>query len=87
MMMDEIEGDEAPAKRQSKTRQFYGFLGETNYSEASIEELTRDFKEGGYYCGHAPLPLEDRIVIDPKIAHGKSVHRHPGSAGRGHGDR
>ena len=48
-MTDEIAGDEAPAKRQSKTRQFCGFVGETNYSEAFIQELSRDFEEGGYY--------------------------------------
>ena len=68
-MTDEIEGDEAPAKRQSKIRKFYGFVGETNYNEAFIQELSRDFEEGGYYHDHAPLPLEERIVVDdPDIA-------------------
>ena len=86
-MADEIAGDEASAKRQSKTRQFYGFMGETNYSEALIEELTRDFEEGGYYRDHAPLPLEERMVDDPKIDDAGPVRRHPGSAGPGHGDR
>ena len=57
-MTDEIAGDEAPAKRQSKTRQFYGFMGETNYSEAFIQELSRDFEEGGYY--HEPCPSATR---------------------------
>ena len=67
-MTDEIAGDEAPAKRQSRTRQFYGFMGETNYSEALIQQLSCDFEEGGYYHDHAPLPLEERIVVDdPKI--------------------
>jgi hypothetical protein len=87
-MTDEIASDEAPAKRQSKTRQFYGFMGETNYSEAFIEELSRDFEEGGYYDDHAPLPLEERIVVeDPKIDDARPVRRHPGSSGPGYGDR
>ena len=43
-MTDEIAGDAATAKRQSKTRQFYGFMGVTNYSEAFIHELSRDFE-------------------------------------------
>lgn len=72
-MTDEIAGDKTAARRQSKTRQFCGFVGETNYNEAFIEELTRDFEEGGYDCGHIPLPLEERIVVDPRIAHGRPV--------------
>ena len=75
-MTDEIEGEAAPAKRQSKTRQFCGFVGETNYSEAFIQELSRDFEECGYYHDHAPLPLEERIVVDdPKIDDARPVRR------------
>jgi hypothetical protein len=75
-MTDEIEGDAAPAKRQSKIRQFCGFVGVTNYSEAFIQELSRDFEEGGYYSDHAPLPLEERIVADdPKIDDARPVRR------------
>ena len=87
-MTDEIAGDEAPVKRQSKTRQFYGFMGETNYSEAFIQELSRDFEESGYYHDHAPLPFEERIVVDdPEVADARPVRRYPGSASPGHGDR
>ena len=83
-MTDEIEGEAAPAKRQSKTSQFYGFMGVTNYSEAFIQELSRDFEEGGYYCDHAPLPLEERIVVDdPKIDDARPVRRRPGSPSPG----
>jgi len=75
-MMDEIEGDAAPAKRQSRTRQFYGFMGETNYSEALIQELSCDFEEGGYYSDHASLPLEERIAVDDsKIDDARPVRR------------
>lgn len=75
-MTDEIEGDAATAKRQSKIRQFCGFVGETNYSEAFIQELSRDFEEGGYYQDQVPLPLEERIVVDdPKIDDARPVRR------------
>lgn len=74
-MTDDIAGDKTAARRQSKTRQFYGFMGVTDYDEAFIEELTRDFEEGGYYCDHNPSPQEERIVVDPEIAHGKPVVR------------
>jgi hypothetical protein len=30
-------------------------MGVTNYDEAFIEELTRDFEESGYDCGHIPF--------------------------------
>lgn len=68
--------DEKTAGRsQSKTRQFYGFMGETNYDEALIEALTRDWEESGYEgCGILPQPNE-RIVADPSIAHGRPVVR------------
>ncbi len=86
-MTDKIAGDAATAKRQSKTRQFYGFMGVTNYSEALIQELSCDFEEGGYYHDHAPLPLEERIVVDDsKIDDIRPIHRHPGSPSPGHGD-
>jgi uncharacterized protein (DUF433 family) len=74
-MTDDIASDKTAARRQSKTRQYCGFVGETNYSEAFIEELTRDFEESGYDCSQIPLPLEERIVVDPKIAHSKPIIR------------
>jgi len=74
-MTDDIAGDKTAARRQSKTRQYCGFVGETNYNEAFIEELTRDFEEGGYYSDHNPSPQEERIVVDPRIAHGRPVVR------------
>ena len=74
-MTDEIAVDKTAARRQSKTRQYYGFMGVTNYDEAFIEELTRDFEESGYEGCDIPLLLEERIVVDPKIAHGNPVIR------------
>jgi uncharacterized protein (DUF433 family) len=74
-MTDDIAGDKTAARRQSKTRQYYGFVGETNYNEAFIEELSRDCEESGYDCSQIPLPLDERIVVDPKIAHGKPIIR------------
>ena len=68
-----IAGDNTEARRQSKTRQFYGFMGVTDYDEALIEELTRDFEESGYEGCDIPLLLEERIVIDPRIANGRPV--------------
>jgi len=65
--------DKTAARRQSKTRQYYGFMGVTNYDEAFIEELTRDFEESGYEGCDIPLLREERIVVDPKIAHGRPV--------------
>ena len=48
----------------------------TNYNEAFIQELSRDFDEGGFYHDHAPLPLEERIVVDdPKIDDARPVRR------------
>jgi hypothetical protein len=32
-MTDEIAGDKTAARRQSKTLQFYGFMGVTDYDE------------------------------------------------------
>jgi len=74
-MTDEIEGDKTKARRQSKTRQFYGFVGETNYNEAFIEELHRDWEESGYESCDIPLQRDERIVLDPRIAHGRPVIR------------
>ena len=74
-MTDEIAVDKTGVRRQSKTRQYYGFMGVTNYDEAFIEELSRDFEESGYDCSQIPLPLDERIVVDPKIAHGKPIIR------------
>jgi uncharacterized protein (DUF433 family) len=74
-MTDEIAGDKAAARRQSKTRQFYGFVGDTNYNEAFIEELYRDCEESGYEGCDIPLHREERIVLDPRIAHGRPVIR------------
>ena len=74
MTTDEIEAKTA-GRRQSKTRQFYGFMGETNYDEAFIEALTRDWEECGYEgCDILPQP-DERIVADPSIAHGMPVVR------------
>lgn len=70
-MAKEIAGDKTTACRQSKTRQFYGFMGITDYNEAFIEELTRDFEEGDYDFGYIPLSTDKRRVIDPEIAHGR----------------
>ena len=74
-MTDEIAVDKTGVRRQSKTRQYYGFMGVTNYDEAFIEELYRDFEESGYDCSQIPLPRDERIVVDPKIAHGKPIIR------------
>ena len=74
-MTDEIVGDKTAARRQSKTRQFYGFMGVTDYDEAFIEELSRDCEESGYEGCDIPLLQEERIVVDPKIAHGRPVVR------------
>jgi len=72
---DEITGDKTKAHRQSKTRQYYGFVGETNYNEAFIEELYRDCEESGYDGCDIPMRRDERIVLDPEIAHGKPVVR------------
>jgi hypothetical protein len=45
-MPEEIAEGE-PVRRQTKTRQFYGFVGETEYDEEFIKELERDFEESG----------------------------------------
>lgn len=74
-MTDDIAGDKTAARRQSKTRQYYGFMGENNYSEAFIEELSRDCEESGYESCDIPLWRDERIVLDPEIAHGRPVIR------------
>jgi uncharacterized protein (DUF433 family) len=72
---DEIAGDKTAARRQSKTRQFYGFVGETNYNEAFIEELHRDWEESGYEGWDIPLQRDERIILDSEIAYGRPVIR------------
>ncbi len=74
-MTDEIEGDKTADRRQSKTCQFYGFVGETNYNEAFIEELSRDWEESGYESWDIPLRRDERIVLDSEIAYGRPVIR------------
>ena len=59
-MTDEIAGDKTAARRQSKTRQFYGFMGVTDYDEAFIEMLSCDWEESGYEGCDIPLPLDER---------------------------
>jgi uncharacterized protein (DUF433 family) len=79
-MAEEIA--EGKSKRKlTKTRQLYGFIGETNYDEEFIRELEMDFEESGEHCSLRRLKggtnniaiLEGRIVIDPDIAHGRLV--------------
>ena len=41
-------GREIVIKPKTKTRQYYGFMGETKYDEEFIKELERDFEESGY---------------------------------------
>lgn len=36
-----------PRRKLTKTRQLYGFIGETNYDEEFIRELEMDFEGGG----------------------------------------
>ena len=94
-MTDDIAGDKTAARRQSKTRQYYGFVGETNYNEAFIEELTRDFEESGYQGCDIPLSQDGRIVVDPQdrprqdrcTGNAGACGRHPGGASRWHADR
>jgi uncharacterized protein (DUF433 family) len=74
-MTDEIAVDKNATRRQSKTRQYYGFVGETNYDEAFIEELSRDWEESGYDGCDIPMRRDERIVLDPKIAHGRPIIR------------
>ncbi len=64
-MTDETAGDKSTARRQSKTRQYYGFVGEINYIEAFIEELSRDWEESGYEGCDIPMRRDEQIVLDP----------------------
>jgi virulence-associated protein VagC len=41
-------GREIVIRPRTKTRQYYGFMGETKYDEEFIKELERDFEESGY---------------------------------------
>jgi uncharacterized protein (DUF433 family) len=50
-------------------------VGETNYNEAFIEELKRDWEESGYVGCDIPCKLDERIVVDPSIAQGRPVVR------------
>ncbi len=45
--MSEEIAEGKPVRRLTKTRQFYGFVGETDYEEKFIKELERDFEESG----------------------------------------
>ncbi|MDD4652856.1 MAG: hypothetical protein PHQ34_11565 [Methanothrix sp.] len=40
-------GSEIVVRPKSKTKQYYGFVGETKYNEEFIKELERDFAESG----------------------------------------
>lgn len=40
-------GREIVIRPRTKTRQYYGFIGETEYDEEFIKELERDFEESG----------------------------------------
>jgi hypothetical protein len=40
-------GREIVIRPKTKTRQYYGFVGETDYDEKFIQELERDFEESG----------------------------------------
>ena len=44
-------GREIVIRPKSKTRQYYGFVGETDYDEEFIKELERDFEESGWDHG------------------------------------
>ncbi len=68
-MSEEIAKDGTEKKTRSKIRQFYGFVGETNYDEALMAELRHDYEESGMIAD----PLGERIAIDPEIAHGRPV--------------
>ena len=74
-MTDPIEDSSTGVRRQSKTRQFYGFMGETDYDEALIEELSRDCEECDYEGCDILMSRNERIVLDPEIANGKPVVR------------
>ncbi len=45
--MPEESTEGKPVRRLIRTRQFYGFVGETDYEEEFIKELERDFEESG----------------------------------------
>ncbi len=40
-------GREIVIRPKTKTRQYYGFVGETKYDEEFIKELQRDYEESG----------------------------------------
>ena len=41
--------NEIVIRPKTKTRQYYGFMGVTDYDEAFIKELERDFEENEEY--------------------------------------
>lgn len=45
--MSEVVTEGKPERKLTKTRQFYGFVGETEYDEEFIKELETDFEESG----------------------------------------
>jgi hypothetical protein len=45
--MAETVAEGKPERKLTKTRQLYGFIGETNYDEEFIRELEMDFEDGG----------------------------------------
>jgi hypothetical protein len=50
-------------------------VGVTDYDEALIGELSRDFEECGYEGCDITMSRNERIVLDPEIANGKPVVR------------
>jgi hypothetical protein len=47
--MPEMVTEGKPKRKLTKTRQFYGFVGESEYDEEFIKELENDFEESGEY--------------------------------------
>jgi uncharacterized protein (DUF433 family) len=68
-MSEEIAKHGTEKRTVSKTRQFYGFMNATKYDEALVAELRHDWEESGLI---ADLH-EERIAIDPEVAHGRPV--------------
>lgn len=68
-MPEQISEDQTAKRTVSKTRQFYGFMNATKYDEVLVAGLRRDYEESGMIAD----PLEERIAIDPEIAHGRPV--------------
>jgi len=66
---EQISEDQTAKRMGSKTRRSYGFMNATKYDEALVAELRHDYEESGLI---ADL-LDERIAIDPEIAHGRPV--------------